>query len=545
MNKELMEEGNVEAEPLPVSAESKKAKKLALPKGKKGRRWLKAVLALAVVGAIAAGVSRLGGVSNAAMGVSYTPITAERRNVTVSVTGTATLEPADSYNVTTLMTGEILTAPFEEDDLVEKDALLYKLDSSDAQETVSRANISMEQARMQVQQAQEAMKPTAPISGTINEVYVHDGDSVVMGAQLCKIVSSKDLTIDFLFPYTSSSSFYAGQPATIFIGNFDGSVQGTVVSVSDSTALTSNGMEACSVRVKLTNPGIVSDSFTASAVIGSYSSYGNASVTMAGSAIVYAGGSGTVSGFGKLSGSTVTKGETLCTIDSDSLRDNLKSAKLSLESAQLSANTAASNLDNYTIKSPISGTVIEKKLKAGDKVDGVSSGTLATIYDLSYLKMQMNVDELNIGKVQVGQAVEITADALPGQSFTGTVDRVSINGTTTNGFTTYPVTITLQEYGDLKPGMNVSARILGETAENALCVPVAAVSRGNTVQVAQPGAMAEDGVTVADASKIEERAVVLGINDDAYIQITSGLEEGETVLMESQSGDGMTAAMGG
>jgi len=266
---------------------------------------------------------------------------------------------------------------------------------------------------------------------------------------------------------------------------------------------------------------------------------------MAGSAIVYAGGSGTVSGFGKLSGSTVTKGETLCTIDSDSLRDNLKSAKLNLESAQLSANTAASNLDNYTIKSPISGTVIEKKLKAGDKVDGVSSGTLATIYDLSYLKMQMNVDELNIGKVQVGQTVEITADALPGQSFTGTVDRVSINGTTTNGFTTYPVTITLQEYGDLKPGMNVSARILGETAENALCVPVAAVSRGNTVQVAQPGALAEDGVTVADASKIEERAVVLGINDDAYIQITSGLEEGETVLMESQSGDGMTAAMGG
>ena len=104
MNKELMEEEKAEKE-LPASAEAKKTKKFVLPKGKKGRRWLKAVIALAVVGAIAAGVSRLGGVSNAAMGVSYTPITAERRNVTVSVTGTAkpfTAESAQGFPIVLL-----------------------------------------------------------------------------------------------------------------------------------------------------------------------------------------------------------------------------------------------------------------------------------------------------------------------------------------------------------------------------------------------------------------------------------------------------------
>lgn len=56
------------------------------------------------------------------------------------------------------------------------------------------------------------------------------------------------------------------------------------------------------------------------------------------------------------------------------------------------------------------------------------------------------------------------------------------------------------------------------------------------MQVALPGALAEDGVTVADPSKVEERAVTLGINDENYIEITSGLEAGETVLMESQTG---------
>ena len=149
----------------------------------------------------------------------------------------------------------------------------------------------------------------------------------------------------------------------------------------------------------------------------------------------------------------------------------------------------------------------------------------------------MNVNELDIGKVQVGQTVEVTAAALPGQTFTGRVEKVSVNGTTTNGFTTYPVTITVSEYGGLKPGMNVSATILCETAENVLCVPVGAVDRGSTVLVPGEGAMTEDGTAVADPSKLEERTVALGFNDEAYIEITSGLEEGDTVLISSQTNE--------
>lgn len=68
-----------------------------------------------------------------------------------------------------------------------------------------------------------------------------------------------------------------------------------------------------------------------------------------------------------------------------------------------------------------------------------------------------------------------------------------------------------------------------------LCVPVSAVERGDTVLVPLPGAMTEDGTAVADASKLENRSVTLGRNDDAYIEITSGLEEGETILILDQT----------
>lgn len=224
---------------------------------------------------------------------------------------------------------------------------------------------------------------------------------------------STDLSIDFVFTYASPDQFYIGQSATVFISGFAGSVQGTVTSVSNATSVTSNGKESCAVRVKVANPGVISDAYTASAVIGSYSSYGAAPISMAGATTVYATGSGTVSGFSKLSGSTVSKGEVLCTIESEANRSQLQTAKLSVESAKLSASNAAGTLDDYTITSPISGTVIEKNFKAGDKVDGASSGTLAVVYDLSCLKMKMNVNELDIGKIQVGQTVELSADALP------------------------------------------------------------------------------------------------------------------------------------
>ena len=515
--------------------ELEEKQELTLPKQKKkfrlGKKGRVAVVLLALVILAAAVLPRLGG-GTGVTEVGYTVEQAARRDLSVSVSGSATLEPADSYQVNTLISGAILSAPFEEDDLVEQGALLYELDSGDARNSVSRAGLSVEQARLSYDQAKEAQHPTAPISGTISEVFVHNGDDVAAGTALAKITASMDLSIDFLFSYVAPSEFYVGQKATVFVGSFAEPVSGTVTAVSNSTAVTSNGMEGSSVRVKVENPGILSDAYTASAVIGSYTSYGNAAIHMPASATVYAAGSGSVSGFDKLMGSTVTKGEVLCTVDSAAIRDQIETARLTLESANLSASSASGSLDDYKITSPISGTVIEKNFKAGDKVDGSASGTLAVIYDLSCLKMQMNVNELDIGKVKAGQTVDITAAALPGETYTGTVERVSVNGSTRDGFTTYPVTITIPDFGGLMPRMNVSASIRCDTAENVLTVPVAAVNRGGTVLVAPADALGEDG-SLADPSRLEERAVTMGRSNDAYIEITSGLTEEDQVAYQA------------
>ena len=515
METEWMNE--ISAEPQSAPAPEKQEKKKFSLKGlggKKKKRWLKILIVLVVVAAVVVGcVSNMTKNVNNQLSSSYLVATAARQDLTVSVSGTATLQPADSYNVTTLLSGDIVSAPFEEGDLVAKDTLLYTMDSSDAQDSMDRAQISVQQAQLAYQQAQEALHPTATISGTVSEIYVHNGESVNAGAQLAKIVANTELSIDFLFPFAAPSDFYVGQSATVFVDGYAGSQMGTVTYVSNSSTITSNGKQAVSVRVRLNNPGAVSDAVTASAVIGNYSSYGQSPVSMPASTIVYAAGSGTVNDFTKLAGSTVTKGEVLCTVESETIRDQIENARLSLQSAQLSASTAADSVDDYNIK--------------------------------SYLKLEMAVAELDIGKVEVGQRVEITADALEGQTFEGVVDKVSINGTTTNGFTNYPVTIIIEDYGDLKPGMNVSAEIIGEEIPNALCIPVDAVDRGNTVTVPGPGALNEDGTAVVDITKLETKEVTLGRSDDEYIEVTGGLEAGDVVLIRNQASTLMDMMMGG
>jgi HlyD family secretion protein len=150
-------------------------------------------------------------------------------------------------------------------------------------------------------------------------------------------------------------------------------------------------------------------------------------------------------------------------------------------------------LDNYTIKSPIAGTIIDKEYKAGDTVE--SGKTLCTIYDLSYLEMTMSIDELDISQVSVGQTVTITADAAEGKTYTGTITKVSVAGTTSNGATSYPVTVRIDDTDGLLPGMNVDAEIVLSEANDVLSVSNAAVSRGNKVLVTKDSPSAANALS--------------------------------------------------
>ena len=508
--------------------------------GRKGKWLLLALVLAAGIGFLA--LRHLGG-QQAAAAVSYQEAAVEARDITRSLTASGTLEPADSYTVSTLVDGEILSDTFEEGDLVEKGQLLYTLDSSDASSALTQSRNSYTQAQNNYDQAVKHKYPTADMSGTVSEVYVRNGDTVNAGTALLKIVGDNSIYIDFMFSYADSGDFYVGQSATIFINGFAGTLQGTVQQVSQSSTASGNaagsGRELTTVRVKAANPGLVTEDYTASAVIGSYSSYGSAYVKVSESSTVTAETSGKVSGLNLLAGDTVSKGDRVCTITGDSVDNAIENARISVSNAGSSLENAQDRLSDYEVTAPISGTVVTKSAKAGDKIEGGSSGTLCTIYDLTYLEMTMNIDELDISDVAVGQTVEVTADAVEGKTYTGVVTRVSVAGVTSGGITAYPVTVRIDETDGLLPGMNVDAEIVIEESRDTLAIPCGALNRGDTVLITagSPGA-----VNALDQEAPEGYVYVeveTGVSDGSYIEATSGLQEGDTVayIQVSSSGD--------
>ena len=159
---------------------------------------------------------------------------------------------------------------------------------------------------------------------------------------------------------------------------------------------------------------------------------------------------------------------------------------------------------------------------------------LCTIYDLSYLTMTLSVDELDISSIAVGQSVSVTADAVEGKTYEGVVTKVSVAGTSSGSATTYPVTIRIDDTDGLLPGMNVDAVITLNSAENVLAIPSAALNRGNTVLVTADSPSAANGtvseITGADGEEYYSVPVEVGTSDSSYLEIISGLQEGDTVV---------------
>lgn len=522
--------------------------------GSKKRKKRRRIIAIAVVVVLAALliVPRLagGGPANTPQS-SYVLDTVSRRDITVVVSGSAALEPADSYVVNALVGGEILSADFEEGDVVEKGALLYQIDTGDVENSIERSRLSVERAQMSYDQAldgRDDLVIEANESGVIVELMVEEGDSISMGQTIASIRDSATMTLRLPFPSDDAQSFTIGQAATVTLDSTFETLNGTVTEIAPVDEVLAGNVMVRNVTIEVQNPGGIAPQSMASAMVGTAACTQSAAFEYQAETTVTASAAGTVDALLVQEGDSVVKNQAILRLESDSLDDSIRSAELSLRDAQLSLQSTIDQLDNYSITSPIAGTIVEKNYKQGDKLDNSSalSDSLCTIFDLSYLTLTLNVDELDVAKIEVGQAVAVTAEAVEGQSYRGVVTKVNINGTTMGGVTSYPVTVRIDETDGLLPGMNVDVEIEVQSETGVLAVPVSAVERGNRVLV-KTGETVEGAGTTLDENGLpvgyEYREVTLGINDDDYIQITGGLEEGDEIAYAAYQGNSLLEQM--
>lgn len=518
---------------------------------KKGKWRKRLIIALIIAAAVFFVVIRpMLGAGKEMISSAYLSQTAQVRDMTVSVSSTGTVTPIDSYKVAALVTGEVLDAPFEEGDQVEKGQLLYQIEANDAQNAVAQAELSVRQAQLSYQNAVDSLNPSASGSGVVQKLYIKKGDMVSAGSPIADIGDTATMTLTATFHSMDAAKLYVGQQATVTVDGTMETLSGTIESISAADEVGLGGTLLRQVKLRVTNPGALTSSTSATVSVGDIDCAGGGTFEPNLQQTIVAMASGEVSAVHVSVGSRVSYGTTLATLGGTAANSTLENAAIALENAQLSYQRAMDAMDNYQITAPISGTVIEKNFKTGDTIENSSltaaGGNLAVIYDMSTLTFEMKIDELDINKIQVGQEVSITSDAVEGASFSGIVDKVSINGTTVSGRTTYPITVNILDPGELKPGMNVSADVIVERVGEVLCVPVEAVNRGGEkpyVLVAGGGALDKNG-NMTDPTKLERREVTLGRNDASYIEIIGGLEEGEQVYWLNEVSNPFAAMMG-
>ena len=553
---------------------------------------------------------------------SVSTATVKRTDISSELTASSALSPKDTYEVTSLVEGEVIEANFEEGDVVEKGQVLYRIDASSMDSDLSSAQTSLQRAKESAQTAQsDYAEETARIagntyrstaSGYIKTLYIKEGDKVNNGTKIADLYDDSVMKITVPFLSGEAAEINVGDEAAVTLEDTGEQISGTVTVVSSMEETLSGGRLVKNVTVEVSNPGGLTTDTAASVTVDGFvcSAEGTFAAKTETTLSVEISGNKSLEIENLLihEGSYVEKNSELFQVTTKTAEEYLKEFKDAVESADDNLENAENKLsntqdsvDDYTITAPISGTVITKNVKVGDKISKSSSGTttMAVIYDLSTMTLEMSVDELDVSSVKVGQSVEITADAVEGETFTGTVTNVSLQSSYSNGVTNYPVTVTLDDTGNLLPGMNVDAKIILDSSENALVIPASALMRGNRVYVKKSSDSTEntdtqrngssDNVGDADSERknhgdgtqnvdsadrqpdagaeasgsskgsgtdnssskstgsgksgssnvpdgFEAVQVTTGIINDDYVEILSGLSEGDEVYISSDSG---------
>ena len=262
--------------------------------------------------------------------------------------------------------------------------------------------------------------------------------------------------------------------------------------------------------------------------------------------------SGTVESVSATKGKDISSGGLIATVSNDKAVAEKKGAPYDQRSRQYDLDEAEANLEDYTIKSPISGVVIEKNINIGDNVSVTNDANpMMVIMDLNSMKFTFTLDEYEIWDIELGQKAIITAEALPSDTFAGEVTRIGSDAKKNEeGKTVYEVDITIDEPGALKVGMKVNAKVILASATNVLTVPKQALMEADgknaLVLVKKDADEQENTDEVSDMD--EELAfpwievpkgcklvtVKYGINDGEEVEIISGLKQGDIVIFDPE-----------
>ena len=451
-----------------------------------------------------------------------------RGSISTSVSGSGILSDDDVEEIEVPAGVELNTIHVRRGDIMEKGALMASVNlntvltaMNDKSEEITALDSEIASA------ADETVSSTitSTVRGRIKTVYAQKGDSVVavMGEHgaLCVLSMDGTLSLD-----VSAEGLAPGDTLTVRTG--DKTYSGSVAKLEGDTA-----------TVRITDNGpLVGDSAELLSEDGSVLQSGELYIT---SPLRIVGYAGTVNAVHASENRQVYAGTSLFSLTDTAYTANYETLLLERQDKEAELQELIALYRSGGLYAPFSGTV-----KSVDAVEGTpeenDDGTLPeqsfSVSPDATMSLSLSVDESEILSVSVGQIAVVTLDSMENESFAGTVSSIDRVGTSSSGVTVYTAEIEIEKQDGMLAGMSASATITIEGVDDALMIPVDALQKTRTGYYVYT-TKDEDG----NLGGMKE--VTIGISNANYVEIRSGLSEGETVYYTEKAQDMFSMFMGG
>ncbi|MBM7582076.1 HlyD family secretion protein [Caldicoprobacter guelmensis] len=510
---------------------------------------------------------------------NYRVARAQIGDIELNVSASGTVVAAVTQEVAPLISGTVEKLEVKEGDKVKEGDVIAVIDDENLQQEIDKIENNLKQQNLSLSKLKDSLSDfyiKAPVDGRVKFLKAKVGEDVGLTTRTygALAIISTDGRMKVTFKPRGGVSLTEGEKVLVRLE--DGTeVEGTVVEtpLGQMIAQQYNQPEtsAGSVQVQIDRDDLPigakvtvlkrdenSDEYVA---VGEGTLDVNQGVNVTGN-------NGKISIIYVKENSMVKRGDNLFKLDDSDVKANIESQNLTIQQTQKELESKKSLLGNTKVKSPINGIITSLNVKVGDQVQ--QGKPIATVIDPTQLNVVVAVDELDIPKVKIGQKAKVKIDAFPDTVFEGEVIKIAdIGKSSGGGVTTFDVTISIKNPGDIKIGMNATAEIQVESKKGEVLVPVEAIQERNGekyVLVASNSSQGNKGdeqgsfrgsASISDMAgsgnaqgqrfvtrnrsmnipsgnlfgEVSLRKVEIGITNETYAEVISGIEEGEVVLI--------------
>lgn len=549
---------------------------------------LLSIIIIVIIGGAATAITmQIKGSSNKA--VNQLIAVVKKGNISTTITGSGPIASSNKSTILSKLSSTVTQVYFKRGDKVKAGDLIMELDTSDAAANVSTNESNLQQAQLsQGDNIDDVsnLNPRAPFDGQITNVTINVGDNAGNNAPLMTISDTTKLKLMLSFSAVNIKGVTVGKDVTVNVQDMMEFLNGKVMSVSSLPYTTSQGGSLYNVEIQIDNPGSLKEGMKANADVetegGTVSSIDIGTMKYVNKQLVRTPG-GIVKNVYVFENGYVKKGTVLVSLENRAVILNKSTTDIKIQNLENQLKIANEQLDSCKITAPFDGVISNINAKVGDDIKaGVE---LVQVFNDKAMEFNVSVDELDIQKVEVGQQSNITIDAVTATStkpLSGKVSDIAIQGTSNSGVTTYPVTVSIDNPENLKIGMNANAEIFLVNKIGVLYVPLEAIQKvgeknyvmlksdvktvekmkkdgtypnifsNNSSNRPATGGTGRTGGTGGNASSTQRAPasasnnitqnasyyadtiptqVEVGVTNESYIEITSGLKEGAVVVL--------------